>query len=113
MFNTCLRCAEPTAAGALFCEKCRSHLVGLGADFTPVKQAFKTRFYKTRGKCYAVFFDENGFISFEMWESLYKEFQKWVKKDMTPTSERGTYQSDAETQTRIRKMLNDHLQFPF
>jgi len=114
MFNTCFRCAEPTAVGALFCEACRAHLIGLGATVQAEKPELrKTRFYKTNGKCYAVFFDDKGFTSFGLSENLYKEFQKWVKKDMTPTGERGTYQSDVKTQERIRKMLNEHLAFPF
>jgi len=113
VFSTCFRCAEKTNNGALFCDACRKHLVGMGAGKVIEKEIRKTRFHKTGGKCYAVFFDDKGFVSYGMSDNLYKEFQKWVKADMTPTGERGTYQSDPPTQERIRKMLNDHLAFPF
>lgn len=72
----------------------------------------ETRFYKKKGKCWAVFHDDKGFTSYELWDNLYREFQKWLKAEMKPTGERGVYQSDAKTQDKIRKMLKDHLSFP-
>lgn len=73
----------------------------------------KTRFYKKQRKCYAVFHDSKGFTSYEVTENIYKQFQKWVKHDMEATTQSGVYQSDEKTQTRIRKMLKDHMDFPY
>lgn len=112
MFNTCFRCENKTENGALFCDGCKNHLKGFHG--TVVKaEIVKTRFYKNAGKCYAVFLDEKGFVSYQVSEMVYKEFQKWVKKEMTPTGSKGTYQSGVPTQTRIKNMLKDHMDFPF
>lgn len=114
MFNTCFRCAKQTAAGALFCDACRAHLVGLTKDsIIEQEMSRKTKFYKAKGKCFAVFHDDKGFTSFELWDGLYREFQKWVKADMTATKDKGVYESDVKTQDKVRKMLKDHLDFPF
>jgi len=72
-----------------------------------------TKFYKSRNQCHAVFFNPTGFTSYQMSDMVYKEFQKWVKKEMEFTGVRGVYMSDEKTQDRVKRMLIDHIQFPY
>lgn len=73
-----------------------------------------TGFYKRGGKCWAVFHNpDNSVSTYDVTDMVYKEFQKWVKKWMLPTDMRGSYMSRPDVQTRVRKMLVDHIAFPF
>jgi len=73
----------------------------------------RTKFYKRDNRCYAVFFEKDGFTSYEVSQKVYLEFQKWVRKNMTRLIDKGVYASNEKTQARIKRMLLDHISFPY
>lgn len=73
-----------------------------------------TGFYKRNGKCWVTFQNaDNSVSTYDVSDMVYKEFQKWVKKWMLKTDMRGSYLSRTEVQARVRKMLVEHISFPF
>lgn len=70
-------------------------------------------FYKRAGRAYAIITTPEGITSWEVSEAVYKAFQSWLRKWGTPTITRGRYLTDERTQEKIKRMLLDHIAFPF